>query len=141
MSQRNHSDWLLLVDHQSGSEMTLVEAIQQLSPTVHTVRVNSVPMALSLLQTCQTREQPLPRLILANLQLPQREDGFHLLAALTRAASGFGRLPLVISSPADDRDRQEVNQRGGTYLPKPVSPDEWNDFLKTIHYYWQKSKV
>ena len=141
MNQHIKPDWLLVVENPTDGEMVLSETLKQLPSPVRIVAANSVLTALSLLHTCLTTQQPLPRLILANLQLPQRQDGFHLLSALKGSASALSQVPLVFNSESNEQDRQEVNHCGGTYLPRPTSPNEWRDFLKTLHYYWLKSEV
>jgi CheY-like chemotaxis protein len=79
-------------------------------------------------------------MVLSNLYLPQLEDGLHLLTTLKEPASLFRHLPVVIMSASMQvQDRQEVNRRGGSYLPKPVSQGEWKEFVSTIQYYWYKS--
>lgn len=94
------------------------------------VRVSTVITALSHLQACLIEQQPLPRLVLANLYLPRREDGFHLLSALKSPTSGLSHLPVVVmSSSTDLADERAVRERGVYFLDKPAQFTEWQALL------------
>ena len=72
--------------------------------------------------------------------MPRLEDGLQLLTNLKDASSNYCHLPvLVISSSTAPSDRQVVNQKGGSFLPKPVTVSEWSHFLSTIQQHWQES--
>jgi CheY-like chemotaxis protein len=131
-------DWMLVVDDQDEFWQLLQLNLKQRLAARQLVRASSVITALSLLQTCLMNQQPLPRLILVDLYLPRREDGFHLLGALKSNASGLSHLPVVIiSSSTDPSDQQAMRQQGAPYLVKPTQ--HWHEFLNQLQRYWGRA--
>jgi DNA-binding response OmpR family regulator len=134
------TDWMLIVEDQLDL-WTLLEAhLKTALPALPLVHVSQPATAFGYLYQCVREKQRLPGMVLSNLYLPHLEDGLHLLTTLKEPASLFRHLPVVIMSALTQvQDRQEVNRRGGSYLPKPVSQGEWKEFVSTIQYYWYKS--
>ncbi len=130
-------DWLLVVEDQDDLWTILQAHLRRLLPGVPLVRISQVIPALSHLQTCLAGQQPLPRLVLSNLYLPRREDGFHLLHVLKSPASGLSHLPVIMmSSSTDPTDEQAALEQGATFLAKPTQFPHWQLFTNRLQQLW-----
>ncbi|GAB4025575.1 response regulator [Spirosoma gilvum] len=137
----HESDWMLIVVDQMDLWLILQARLKQVFTQLSVICSPNGPAALDYLQACLAHRQRLPRLILTDLYLPQRVAGLELLGAL-KATSLYGQPPVIVmSSSMEPKNRQAVNQLGASYLDRPVSTEEWADFLFTLQYYWLKSDV
>jgi CheY-like chemotaxis protein len=140
MPENQPKDWMLVVDDQNDQWTILRGSLQRILPQVPTSRVPNVITALSQLQACLLEKRPLPRLILTDLYLPQREDGFHLVAALKSPASGLAHLPVVVMSSSKEMVDQQITTRYGVaYLVKPQYVEESEAFLARLKRHWDQS--
>lgn len=82
----------------------------------------------------------LPELILMDLYLPEREDGWELLEAI-KLHHTLRRLPVVVLSHSDDPEdvEQSYYLRSTSYLVKPLSYSGWVTYFKDFRRYWWES--
>lgn len=130
----------MVVEDQVDAWRLLKGALRRTLPHVLTVDAGNGPTALSYLQGCLVERRPLPRMILMDLYMPTLEDGLQLLHTLKEPTSAYHHLPVVVmSSSTDPRDRQQITQRGSSFLTKPISYADWDSFLASIDRYWAES--
>jgi CheY-like chemotaxis protein len=129
---------LLVVEDNSDHWVLIKEGFQKLLPTVNLIWVVNATEAMDYLNTCIDETLELPRLILLDLYLPSREEGFHFLNAVKSAVPILQRIPVVVLSTSSlFEDVQETYQLGSSsYFVKPSRADEWDNYFKAICDYW-----
>lgn len=92
---------------------------------------------MSYLSHCEQNQLSLPGMILLDLYLPRREDGWVLLDVL-KTNSAYRMLPVVVLSgcdePADIRACYDL--RSNSYVVKPRSYLDWLTCFEHIRRYW-----
>ena len=88
------------------------------------------------LLTALMDEQPLPDLILLDLNMP-RMGGLEALKHI-RADQTFDRLPVVILTTSDSAsDRQQASLlKASDYLVKPGTQEQMNQLIQTVNRQW-----
>lgn len=135
----NFSRAKVLVIEDSADHWTLMKsAMQQCLPEVTPVRVDTADQALELLDSWATQEWEMPKLILQDLYLPNRTDGWYLLEQIKARPAPCNRIPVVMLSSSDYRtDIEEAYRRGSSsYLVKPTSFAEWLTYFQELRTYW-----
>lgn len=143
MNPVNYSGWLLIVEDQADQWVVLRHFLKHTLPGIEMVNAVSKPAAITCLHDCSRERGLLPRLILQDLHLPEREEGISLLSLLKEAASPYRHLPVIVMSSSDDP--VNINETYGlganSYLIKPVNRDEWSRFTEQIRQYWWETTV
>ena len=112
-------------------------ALSQRFPEVNPVWVNNKTQAIAHLETCASNSDTCPRLILLDLYLPRREDGFELLNFLKNHP--FTRRPpvIVISSSTNDDDIAGAYEYGAfSYIVQPNAYNDWLSCINSLRRYW-----
>ena len=112
-------------------------AFSQRFPEVKPVWINNKLQAIAHLKTCAMDADKCPRLIIANLYLPSREEGFDLLNFISQYA--FHRKPpvIVISASTADDDIASVYGTGvASYIMKPDNYANWLTCINSLRRYW-----
>ncbi|GAB3966590.1 response regulator [Spirosoma terrae] len=129
----------LLVIEDNDDHWTLIRnAINQSLPELMYVRASNSAMALELLQSWTIEEWELPKLILQDLYVPTREEGWNLVKEIKEMSPVCNRIPLVMfSSSQDPDDVNEAYQLGvSSYLVKPLDFSDWLAYFKQLRSYW-----
>lgn len=129
----------VLVIEDSADHWTLIKrAMAQILPEVTPVPVNTPDQALALLSEWCIQEWEMPKLILQDLYLPDRADGWYLLERIKAMAAPCNQIPVVILSSSNYRaDIEEAYQRGSaSYLIKPTDFAEWLTYFRELRTYW-----
>ena len=115
-------------------------ALLRTIPGVQVVRTTSTLDTLSYLVGCSYDRRSLPELILLDLYLPKREDGWALLESI-KLHHLFRCIPVVIlsSSAQSDDIEQSYYLRGSSYMVKPTSYPEWLACFEDFRRYWMES--
>ena len=118
--------------------MLIKNAMQQCLPEVALVHADNPAQALNLLEEWSIQEWELPKLILQDLYLPDREDGWQLARQIKAMALPCSRIPLILLSASNNlADIQEAYQCGiASYLVKPLNFSDWIDYFKELRSYW-----
>ncbi|RRB04470.1 response regulator [Larkinella rosea] len=132
---RNESDpiSILVVEDNLNDQLILHYLLRKQIPGVLPVGATSVEQAITCLTNCHTQRFPLPVLILLDLYLPRRDDGWKLLRQL-RAHPIYQHIPVVmVSSSTDLHDIEQSYSWGACkYMIKPVTLEEWEEMLQSI---------
>ena len=129
---------LLAVEDNTDHWMLIRHGLQKLLPEVNLMWAATAAEAMEYLQACAKQKQELPRLLLLDLYLPNREDGLQLLQSIKTAEPAFRRVPIVVlSSSHHVDDITEAYELGcSSYFVKPTKPSEWETYFGAIFDYW-----
>ncbi|WP_128547746.1 response regulator [Larkinella soli] len=128
---------ILLVEDNPDQQLIMQYALQkQFSSWPYAVV--TATEALNYLLDCQISQKPLPQMIILDLYLPKREDGWQLLRKL-KTQSYLKDVPLIIMSYSrDPKDVEESYFWGASdYLFKPTFGEEWQDVFNGLSKYWE----
>jgi CheY-like chemotaxis protein len=138
-SERNFSHASLLVIEDNPDHWHLIQSsLQRFLPEVEPRWASDANQARQYLDDCLLQGNDLPKLILLDLYLPAREDGWGLLEELKDGASSCRQVPvIVLSSSNDPEDITESYHYGSTsYLIKPNTSEAWISFGQNLRTYW-----
>jgi CheY-like chemotaxis protein len=139
LDDHNFKQGSLLIVEDNPDHWTLIRTgLQKLLPSVNLIWAVNATEALDYLKNCLDDAQELPRLILMDLYLPAREEGFQLISAVKSASPLLQRIPIVVLSMSSQLDDvQETYQLGSSsYFVKPSQSNEWSNYFKAICDYW-----
>ena len=107
-------------------------------PEVEATWVQDVTQTITHLEEAYaigTRE--LPKLILLDLYLPDRQYGYSLLQTI-KAHHLFREIPIVMLSQSTDPDdiSESYNLRTNSYIVKPSGYEKWLDCIASFRHYW-----
>ncbi|NEU68017.1 response regulator [Spirosoma agri] len=138
MSRRLTNFRLLVVDDQEDQATLTQGAFLQIIPTAQVVRVTNGDEAIRFLASCTDQEWDFPQLILLDLYMPHREEGWQILNAIRALPAPLNQVPVIIfSSSTHEDDIQMAYQLGCTsYMVKPMTYEEWLDYFKALKTYW-----
>lgn len=124
----DNPDHLTLIDHY----------LKQCLPEVEAIRAVSEEAAIAYLSDCTDQEWKLPRLILLDLYMPLREDGWRILERIKALPTPGNQIPVVVLSYSDkSEDIRETYDRGGSsYLVKPIHLTDWLTQFQALRTYW-----
>ena len=129
---------VLAVDDSPDHLVLIKNAMQHCLPEVELVCAETSDQALTLLNGWITQEWELPKLILQDLYLPNKVDGWRLLAQIKSMSPVSRQIPIVMLSSSNcQADIDEAYQYGSTlYLVKPFDFDGWLTYFKELRTYW-----
>lgn len=128
---------VLLVEDSPDQQTLISHILRWTLPELRPVWASDADEALAYLGECEANHLPLPRLMLLDLYLPTREQGWALLQRL-KQSQPFARMPVVmLSRSVDAEDIKTSYDLGATsYIAKPSTLDEWNAYFQSIRHYW-----
>jgi CheY-like chemotaxis protein len=129
---------LLIVEDNADHRFIIQTALQQTIPEVKTVLVANEAEAMSYLDQCRTDDWDMPKLVLLDLYMPDRQVGWRLLEHIRSLPTTMGKIPVVVFSNSSHRDDiTESYQRGcSSYLVKPTLVSEWQHYFDQLRSYW-----
>lgn len=130
---------ILVVEDNADQWLIMRSALTQCFPEVEPVWVNNTAQAITYLESQSAGTEKLPWLIITDLYLPRREDGWQLLEFHKNHT--FHRKPpiIVLSSSHDPEDiARAYSYSVASYILKPNSYHEWlNSFYAFRRYWWE----
>lgn len=129
---------LLIIDDNADHGVVITNAARHCLPEIKPIILSCEEDALAYLNQCCMEEWELPKLILLDLYLPNRENGWHLLEQIKFGTAALSKIPVVILSGSNDpADITEAYNRGcSSYLVKPDRFDEWISYFQVLRSYW-----
>lgn len=126
---------ILVVEDQDDQWILIRAAIASTMPDTEAVWVRNVNQTLAYLQA--QPEHQLPNLILLDLYLPGRTDGWQCLEAIKQTKLAR-LLPIVIFSRSESKEDVKGSYDLGcsSYLVKTYDPQQWLDYFAVLHNYW-----
>lgn len=137
MPTRSRRTLLLVVEDNDDHWSIMNQALKESWPDVEAVRTATVAETTAYLTACEQNEKALPNIILLDLYVPRREDGWALLDAL-KATTAYKLVPVVVISESTRADdiREGYDLRTNSYMVKPKSYPEWLACFDTFRRYW-----
>ena len=129
---------LLVIEDNPDHAVFMHRAVRQCLPEVKLVLVTNEKEALVYLSQCQLEEWDVPKLILMDLYLPERQNAWRLLEHIKAMPAALSKIPVVLLSHSTSRcDITEAYERGcASYLVKPSKYDDWLAYFRTLRTYW-----
>lgn len=129
---------ILVIEDNVDHWHLIKSAMQQCLSEVIPVWVSTAQQALDLLNDWSQEEWEVPKLILQDLYLPSREEGWQLLQQIKSLPAPCSRIPVVMFSASSEADDiNEAYQRGSSsYLVKPLTFPEWVAYFQELRSYW-----
>src|SRR5919199_5108297 len=128
----------ILVVEDNDDHWNIIQcALRRSLPGVEVLRTATVDDTLDYLNDVLDQDKKLPELILQDLYLPMREDGWALLESIKQHHT-FRRLPVVVLSCSDDPEdiEQSYYMRSTSYMVKPTAFGDWLDYFEDFRRYW-----
>lgn len=129
----------IIIVEDNPDHWALMEAAGgQTMPGVELIWVTSTDRALAHLNACLAGAQPLPRLMLLDLYLPDPQPTWQLLRLIKQSGSPFVWMPVVvISYSVQPSDINDFYAFGGTsYIVKPQTYEQWVAYFESVRQYW-----
>jgi len=129
---------LLIIEDNQDHGTVINEAIRQCLPEVKPVLVTNEVQALTFLNQSKLEEWEFPKLILLDLYVPERQNGWNLLEQIRALPNTLSKTPIVLLSSSDcPGDIAEAYRRGcSSYLVKPTQFVDWVAYFKALRLYW-----
>ncbi len=129
---------LLIIEDNPDHGTIMKDSIKKCLPEVKPILVNTEDDAVAYLNRCSIEEWELPKLILLDLYLPDRQNGWRLLERIKSMPAAMGKIPVVLLSQSTDKsDISEAYQRGcSSYLVKPCLSTDWLQHFQSLRTYW-----
>lgn len=129
---------LLIIEDNPDHGVVIKSAVRRSLPEVKYVLATTESEALTYLNECSQEEWELPKLILLDLYLPNRQNGWRLLEQIKSMSSAMSKIPVVLLSNSNERsDIAEAYRRGcSSYLVKPSQFSDWLSYFQTLRSYW-----
>ena len=133
---------LIIEDSQDHSEIIKL-AIKECIPEVQTIIVSTALQAIMFLDEIVSSNGVLPKLVLLDLYLPRKEDGWLVLQKIKRQSSQLRVLPVIILSASNDPEdiRNAYDLGGSAYTIKPVDYSSWLEYFKSIRKHWMETVI
>lgn len=129
---------VMIIDDNIDQLALLHQAIRRGLPNLKVIPVTTGVEALVYLESHAHQPWAMPKLILLDLYLPRREDGWRTLSAIQQLPAPFNRIPVIILSASNDQEDIRNAYRKGcvTYLIKPTTPLGWQAYCDTLKSLW-----
>lgn len=129
---------LLIVEDNPDHGVIISNAVRQCLPEVKIVLIRTEAEALAYLEHCRLEEWNVPKLIILDLYLPERQNGWRVLDQIRAMPTALSKTPVIIlSSSGDRKDVTESYERGcSSYLVKPKVYEEWLAYFRMLRTYW-----
>ncbi len=129
---------ILVVEDNDDYWVLIRRAMLQVMPEVKPIRAASRQQAQEMLIEWSRDEWEMPKLVLLDLYLPQRDEGWQVLSAIRDLSAPCNLVPVVmLSSSVEQADISEAYSRGSSaYLVKPTDFSEWLDYFGQLRTYW-----
>ncbi|GAB3914804.1 response regulator [Larkinella knui] len=124
---------VLVVEDNLNHQLILHYLLRQQIKGVLPVGATSASQALAYLRNCHAQNTRMPAMILIDLYLPNRGDGWKLLRKI-RSHARYRSIPVVIVSASAELSDIEQSYHFGanSYIVKPLTMEGWQDILPAI---------
>ncbi|WP_420147371.1 response regulator [Spirosoma sp.] len=129
---------ILIVEDNDDQWVIIQQALRQCLSEITVVRAATVQKAITLLETWRHQEWETPKLILLDLYIPEKTDGWQLLRHIKTMSANYSRIPIVVFSSSNvNSDIVESYQLGvSSYVVKPTNFADWLAYLQELRSYW-----
>lgn len=136
--RKRPNESILVVDDNPDQWLLMQQAMRQVFADTELIWVPDGQQAFAFLDAINTDHTRYPKLILLDLYLPERDQGWEFLQKIKADNCLYRHLPVVVLSQSRlPDDIIGVYERGGTsYTIKPVDPVAWVEYFETARQYW-----
>lgn len=129
---------VLIIESDPNQLAIIDQCLRVCLPEVEPIKAINEEQALTYLNSCRLDELKLPKLILLDILMPDRNDGWHILHRIKELPAPANQIPVVMLSYSnDDADVSASYDRGvSSYLVKPANDDEWLAYFYMLRKYW-----
>ncbi len=129
---------ILIIDNDADQLATMKRFMQVCLPEVEPIQASNEEETITYLNDCAHDEWKLPKLILLNVLMPRREEGWQILDHIKKLPAPANQIPVVTLSSSDEADdiREAYDRGSSSYLVKPSSDDEWLAHFQMLRAYW-----
>jgi CheY-like chemotaxis protein len=129
---------LLIVEDNPDHWLIMKKAMDQCLTEVAPVLATNAQQVMTMLDEWHSQEWDAPKLILLDLYLPERADGWALLRQIKSMPSPCNQIPVIILSGSNDSaDIADSYQFGSSsYIVKPKDFSGWLTYFKELRIYW-----
>ncbi|GAB3765824.1 response regulator [Spirosoma pomorum] len=134
---------ILVVEDNADQWFIIQWALKERFPEVEPVWFSNASQVLMYLECCLENTTQLPKLILLDLYLPNRENGWRLLEAI-KLHHVYREIPAIMLSRSGDPEdiRESYMLRINSYIVKPDNYEKWLDcFTAFRHYWWEAATL
>lgn len=129
---------LLIVEDNPDHWLIIKKAMEQCLPEVTPVLAQNGQQALAMFEEWQQQEWDMPKLIILDLYLPTRADGWLLIETIKRMPFPLSQIPIILlSSSSNPDDIIDSYQLGiSSYIIKPKDFSGWLAYVRELRIYW-----
>jgi CheY-like chemotaxis protein len=129
---------ILVVEDDPDQGIVIRKALQHTFPDAQFVQVDTPEQAISYLEELKDSEWDIPQLIIQDLYMPQREDGWEMLDTIRHFPKPICTIPVIMLSSSDHPDDiREAYERGSScYVVKPQAFEQWLERFDGLRQYW-----
>jgi CheY-like chemotaxis protein len=129
---------LLVVEDQDDTWEIMNFILSTVFPDILIHRTKSRKETVAYINKAKATPNGLPKLILQDLNLPERENGFSLLNDLRVLLGYEQQIPiLILSASSEENDVRKAYQGGASYyLIKPDSLLDWRRLFQSVRQFW-----
>jgi CheY-like chemotaxis protein len=131
-----HKAPILVIEDNADQWFIIRWALQQQFPEVEAVWVRDATEAQIYLESCE-KKYSLPKLILLDLYLPNRQQGWSVLGAI-KTHHLYREIPVIMLSQSNDKEdiAESYSLRVNSYIVKPNHYQKWLDCIGSFRHYW-----
>lgn len=132
-----HKATILVVEDNADQWFIIRWALLESFPEVEAIWMQDDTQTIAYLENCQQSDYPLPKLVLLDLYLPQRQHGWNLLQVL-KTHHLYREIPVIVLSQSADSDdiRESYMFRSNSYIVKPGGYQKWLECITSFRHYW-----
>lgn len=129
---------VLVIEDNDDHWFLMSRAMQECLPEITAIRAATPAETQPLLMNWRTNEWEMPKLIVLDLYVPERENAWQFLQQIRSMPSPCNQVPVVLLSYSNaPADINEAYQRGvSSYLVKPTEFSGWLDYFRQLRTYW-----
>ncbi|MFD1139570.1 response regulator [Larkinella insperata] len=133
-----HAGKILVIEDSLDQWTLFKKALEEVNPQIKPVLANKPQVAFDLLEECQQTGSGFPLLIVLDLYVPKRQDGWQALEVIHSMPASISQIPVIMfTSSTDLEDLIDAYQQGvQSYVIKPKTVSEWMDCCRILSDYW-----
>ncbi|AUD06263.1 response regulator [Spirosoma pollinicola] len=129
---------ILLIDDTPQHCILIQKVMKVCMPNVELLIATTGEQAKDKLNELISQHERLPRLILLDLYLPRKDDGWTLLQHLKATTSPLRLIPVTLLSHSGSSDDIQTSYHLGanSYIVKPLDYPQWMTYFESLSQYW-----
>ena len=135
-SRKARKATILVIEDNADQWFMIRWALLEGFPEVEAIWMQEPAQAMMYMDACQD-PRDLPKLILLDLYLPTRQQGWNVLSTL-KSHHLYREVPVVMLSQSNDAGdiHESYALRVNSYIVKPGNYEKWLDCISSFRQYW-----